>query len=104
MSGAFMENFVVSEIRKSLLNAGLDTPLYRYRDRDGKEVDLVLECDGELHPIEIKKTVSPNAGMTRSFATLDKSSIPRGRGGGGSSAWPKFLALSTLIRSSCQLG
>ena len=82
MSGAFMENFVVSEIRKSLLNAGLDTPLYYYRDRDGKEVDLVLECDGELHPIEIKKTASPNAGMTRSFATLDKSSIPRGRGGG----------------------
>lgn len=80
MSGAFMENFVVSEIRKSFLNAGLDTPLYYYRDRDGKEIDLVLESDGELHPIEIKKTASPNLGMVRSFATLDKSSIPRGRG------------------------
>ncbi|HIY82964.1 MAG TPA: ATP-binding protein [Candidatus Rubneribacter avistercoris] len=80
MSGAFMENFVVSEIRKSFLNAGLDTPLYYYRDRDGKEVDLVLECDGELHPIEIKKTASPNLGMARSFAMLDKSSVPRGQG------------------------
>lgn len=80
MSGALMENFVVSEIRKGFLNAGLDVPLYYYRDRDGKEIDLVLESDGELHPIEIKKTASPNLGMARSFATLDRSSIPRGRG------------------------
>ena len=80
MSGAFMENFVVSELRKSFLNAGLDAPLHYYRDKDGKEIDLVLESDGELHPIEIKKTASPNLGMARSFATLDKGSVPRGRG------------------------
>ncbi len=80
MSGAFMENFVVSEIRKSFLNAGEDVALYYYRDRDAKEVDVVLESDGELHPIEIKKTASPNLGMARSFSVLDRSPLPRGRG------------------------
>lgn len=82
MGGAFMENFIVSEIRKSFLNAVFDAPLYFYRNRGGKEVDLVLECDGGLYPIEIKKTASSNVGMTRPFATLDKSSIPRPPGGG----------------------
>jgi predicted AAA+ superfamily ATPase len=80
MSGAFMENYVISEIRKSYLNCGLDIPLYYYRDRDTKEIDLVLESNGELHPIEVKKTASPNASMVSAFKVLDKSSIPRGQG------------------------
>lgn len=80
MAGAFMENFVVSEIWKSYLNAGMDAPLYYYRDHDAKEVDLVIEADGALHPIEIKKTASPNRSMTRSFGALDRASVPRGTG------------------------
>ena len=80
MAGAFMENFVVSEIYKSYLNTGAEPPMYYYRDRNAKEIDIVIECDGELHPIEIKKTASPNLSMTRSFGVLDKSAIPRGRG------------------------
>lgn len=80
MGGAFMENFVVSEIWKSYLNAGMEPPLYYYRDHDAKEIDLVIETDGMLHPIEIKKTASPNLAMARSFSVLERSSIPRGRG------------------------
>lgn len=80
MSGAFMENYVISEIRKSYLNCGLDIPLYYYRDKDTKEIDMVLESDGQLHPIEIKKTASPNAAMARSFKVLDKGSVLRGQG------------------------
>ena len=80
MAGAFMENFVVSEIYKSYLNTGAEPPMYYYRDRNAKEIDIVIECDGELHPIEIKKTASPSLSMTRSFGVLDKSAIPRGRG------------------------
>ena len=33
-----------------------------------------------MHPIEIKKTASPNLSMTRSFSVLDNRAIPRGRG------------------------
>ena len=80
MSGAFVENFAVSELRKSYLNAGIDAPLYYYRDRDGREIDLVMEADGELHPVEVKKTASPNLAMTRSFSALDRATTPRGAG------------------------
>ena len=80
MSGAFVENYVVSEIRKGWLNTGMDAPLYYYRDRDAREIDLVTESDGELHPIEIKKTASPNASMVRSFSALDRATVPRGAG------------------------
>lgn len=80
MSGAFMENFVVSEIWKSYLNAGVEPPLYYYRDHDAKEIDLVIEADGKLHPIEVKKTATPDKQMTKSFGVLDRASVPRGCG------------------------
>ncbi len=80
MSGAFMENFVVSEIYKSYLNLGIEPPLYYYRDRNAKEIDMIIESDGALHPIEIKKTATPVLSMAHSFKVLDKSAIPRGRG------------------------
>jgi hypothetical protein len=80
MSGAMFENFVVSEICKSFLNRGMDPAIYYYRDRDAHEIDLVVEADGELHPIEIKRSASPNASMARTFRVLDKASVPRGTG------------------------
>lgn len=80
MAGAFMENYVVSEVYKSYLNLGIEPPLYYYRDHDGKEIDLIIESDGELHPIEVKKTATPTPNMTKAFSVLDKSTIPRGRG------------------------
>jgi hypothetical protein len=80
MSGAMFENFVVSEIYKSFLNRGMDPAVYYYRDFDSREIDLVVEADGELHPIEIKRSASPNASMARTFRVLDKASVPRGVG------------------------
>ncbi len=80
MSGAFMENFVVSEIWKSYLNSGIEPPMYYYRDHDAKEIDIIIERDGELHPIEIKRTASPNHGMVKSFSVLDRSMLSRGMG------------------------
>lgn len=80
MSGAIVENFVVSELYKGFVNEGVEPPIYYYRDRDGKEIDVVLEEDGELHPIEIKKTAAPNRSMTKSFSVLDRSLVPRGSG------------------------
>lgn len=79
MAGAFLENFVVSQIWKSYLNAGIDAPLYYYRDHDAKEIDLIIEVDGKLHPLEIKKTATPQKSMVKNFSVLDRSSIPRGK-------------------------
>ena len=80
MSGAILENYVVSEIRKSYLNNGKEAFIYYYRDKDSKEIDLILEQDGELHPIEIKKSANPAAEILRVFPVLDKSSLKRGNG------------------------
>ena len=80
MSGSILENYVVSEIRKSYLNNGKEAFMYYYRDKDAKEIDLVLEQDGELHPIEIKKSANPAAEILRVFPVLDKSSLKRGNG------------------------
>ena len=80
MSGAILENYVVSEIRKTYLNQGKEAFMYYYRDKDAKEIDLVLEQDGELHPIEIKKSANPASEILRVFPVLDKSSLKRGNG------------------------
>ena len=80
MSGAILENYVVSEITKTYLNCGIEPYLYYYRDKDAKEIDLVLEQGGVLNPIEIKKTANPGSELTRVFSLLDKASTPRGKG------------------------
>ena len=80
MSGALLENFTVSEIMKSYQNAGLEPYLYFYRDRDAREIDVILEGDGKLCPLEIKKTAMPDKRLTRVFHVIDKAPLKRGTG------------------------
>ncbi len=80
INGAILENYIVSEIRKTYLNAGEECYLHYYRDKDAKEIDLIIEADGLLHPLEIKKTASPNLAMTSSFDVLKKAALPVGMG------------------------
>ena len=80
MSGALLENFAVSEIMKGYQNAGLEPYLYFYRDRDAKEIDVILEGDGKLCPLEIKKTAKPDKRLTRVFGVIDKSPLQLGTG------------------------
>lgn len=83
MAGAFFESFVVSEIIKSYYNKGvLDLPLYFYRDKDMNEIDLLIESDGVLYPLEIKKHADPGKKDIEAFAALDKiPNMERGAGG-----------------------
>ena len=80
INGAILENFTVAEIVKTYFNAGEEPHLYYYRDNDAKEIDIVLEADSQLHPMEIKKTANPGTQLTRPFKLLDKGSVPRGKG------------------------
>ena len=73
MSGAILENFAVSEIIKSYTNVGREAFVYYYRDKDSKEIDLIIEGNGKLFPIEIKKTATPDERLTRVFGVIDKS-------------------------------
>ena len=55
--------------------------LYFYRDTNQKEIDLVMETDGQLHPIEIKRAASPDKKVIKTFSLLEKSSKNIGAGG-----------------------
>lgn len=80
MSGALLENYTVAEIIKTYQNAGQEPFLYYYRDKDAREIDLILERDGKLFPIEIKKMASPPKKLTKVFDLIDKSPLQRGTG------------------------
>ncbi|MBS4462136.1 ATP-binding protein [Aerococcaceae bacterium zg-B36] len=71
---AILENYCVSEILKSYSNQGKSHyPIYFYRDKDKKEIDLIIEDSGVLYPIEIKHSASPNAKMAKHMAVLEKA-------------------------------
>lgn len=81
MSGAILETWAISELLKSYLHNGKQPPFYYYRDKDKKEIDLLILQDGTLYPMEIKKTASPDAGDVRAFGTLERLGLPVGPGG-----------------------
>ncbi len=80
-NGAILENYVVSEIKKGYHNSGVEPYLNYYRDKDGKEVDVLWEANGTLFPLEVKKTHNPNAKPLQSFRILEKSGKRMGWGG-----------------------
>ena len=80
MNGAILENYTVSELMKSYWNNGQSCLLWYYRDKSSNEINLVMEGDGELNPIEIKRSANPGREIISTFSVLDKGSVPRGRG------------------------
>ncbi len=71
MSGAYFEDFVISEIIKSYYNCGIsEPPIYYYRDRDKKEIDLIIDQDGCLYSYEIKKHADPSLKDIKNFSVL----------------------------------
>jgi predicted AAA+ superfamily ATPase len=76
MSGAFFESWVFSEILKSYQNAGKEAPLYYYRDKEKREIDLLIYESGTLYPIEIKKAASPGNGAVKNFKALNPVTEP----------------------------
>lgn len=77
MSGQFFESFVFSEIYKSYLNAGKEPPIYYYRDKDKKEIDLLIYQNGTLSPVEIKKAASPGRTAIKNFHILNALETPQ---------------------------
>ena len=80
MSGAILESWVVSEIIKSWWHNGRRAPIYYYRDKDAKEIDLLIHQDGTLYPVEIKKSASPGKDATGHFEVLQTLKQPIGQG------------------------
>lgn len=80
INGAILENYVVAEIMKSYQNAAQECSLWYYRDSNNNEIDLVMEANGQLHPIEIKRSINPGSELIGAFSILDKGAVPRGKG------------------------
>lgn len=76
MSGAFFESYVFSEIYKSYLNAGREPPLFYYRDKDQKEIDILIFQDNTLYPVEVKKAASPGTQAVKHFKVLEPVTEP----------------------------
>ena len=99
MSGAVFETWVLAEILKGYWHNGRRAPFYFYRDKDQKEIDLLILRDGMVYPLEIKKSAMPKREDVRHFPILSKTGIPIGSGG--------VICLSEqsipLSRSTCSI-
>ena len=86
MSGHILETFAYGEILKSYINTGSFSPdIYFLRTTDNKEIDFLLNYDGKLHPIEIKRASSINKRSIKHFSMLDNlvtGELPLERGEG----------------------
>ena len=80
-SGHFYETHVVMELVRSHAYGTSKANLTFYRDRDGREIDLVVEQGRTLHPLEVKKSASPTPSDAGRFKLLDASGLDRGPGG-----------------------
>ncbi len=78
MNGAFFENMVVTEILKNYLNNGKKPSFFFYRDTEQKEIDLIIEQNQQLFPVEIKLTASPNKSMVKNFSILPEDKFTSG--------------------------
>ncbi|MDP2855016.1 MAG: ATP-binding protein [Smithellaceae bacterium] len=80
-SGAILESWIFVEILKSWLHSGQTPPFYYYRDKDGKEIDLLIIRDNTIYPLEFKKTSSPDKKVVQHFSLLEKLNLKVGHGG-----------------------
>jgi predicted AAA+ superfamily ATPase len=80
LKGSLFENLIMLELVKTRCNQGLDPNLYFYRDRQGKEVDVIYQKGRELIPIEIKSSSTYNSSFLDSlllFQKLAENRVPQ---------------------------
>lgn len=80
-SGHYYENYVVMELVKNYAYSRSKVNITYYRDSNAKEIDLFVEENGVIHPLEIKKSASPDRREVKKYSVIDKASLARGNGG-----------------------
>lgn len=80
-SGHYFENYVVMELLKNYSYSRDKANLTYYRDSNAKEIDVIVEENGRVHPLEIKKSANPDRREVRKYELLDKTAFERGSGG-----------------------
>ncbi len=74
MAGSLLENYAISEIIKSYWHRGHEAPIWFWRTKEGHEVDLIIEEEGKLFPVEIKMSMTPDMNMAKGIQQLNKLS------------------------------
>jgi hypothetical protein len=72
MGGAIFETAVLTEIIKTLTHRGIEPQVHFWRTSSGAEVDIVVDFEGRLIPIEVKLSATPRSEMASSIKTLMK--------------------------------
>lgn len=80
-SGHYFENYVVLELLKNYAYAKAKANLTYYRDSNAKEIDIFVEENNLIHPLEVKKSANPDRREVKKYELLDKASLARGSGG-----------------------
>ena len=80
-SGHYFENYVVLELVKHYAYARTKGSLTYYRDSNAKEIDVFVEENNQIHPLEIKKSANPDRREVKKYALVDKTTLERGCGG-----------------------
>ena len=66
-SGHYYENYVVGEFLRNYAYSESKANLTYYRDSNQKEIDLIIEENGILHPVEIKRSANPEPKIVKAF-------------------------------------
>ena len=80
-SGHYFENYVVAELLKDYSYSQSKVNLTYYRDSNAKEIDVLIEENGKIHPLEIKKSANPNRREIKKYEVLEKTGMQIGAGG-----------------------
>ena len=80
-SGHYFENYVVAELLKNYSYSQSKVNLTYYRDSNAKEIDVLIEENGRIHPLEIKKSANPNRREIKKYEVLEKTGMQIGAGG-----------------------
>jgi hypothetical protein len=80
-AGHFYENYVVTELLKTYTYSSAKVNMTYYRDSNDKEIDLLIEENNRIHPLEIKKSANPDIREVKKFAVLENTELELGYGG-----------------------
>ena len=80
-SGHYFENYVIIELVKNFSYSSVKANLTYYRDSNAKEIDVMVEENGLIHPLEIKKSANPDRREIKKYEIIDKTNLERSSGG-----------------------
>ena len=69
------------ELVKNYAYAKSKVNITYFRDSNAKEIDVFVEENNVIHPLEIKKSAAPDRREVKKYNVIDKASLKRGNGG-----------------------